>query len=230
VLAFRHHRGTVCKVDNLICRQALDSRGHCRSDRCGGSDGKSASVGRDRCLPRASDQIGELVRPVKDAHRGAANSRSTSVMISGNSSGIAAFVKLPERPDARMHAFAALEEFATDTRVCDGPVPNDRICYGEGSFRIVSRLAEQPFVLPVPSISWNRRGRGPLESSDAIWIPPENIFTGEVLGLFADRVACGDAVQAGENSTLRRGFHSAKISSEPPDVGNCRTPEIDPGL
>ena len=54
------------------------------------------------------------------------------------------------------------------------------------------------------------RARWPFESIDAVRIPALNIFTGEVLSLFANRVACGDAVQAGENSGLRCGFHYAK--------------------
>jgi hypothetical protein len=39
-----------------------------------------------------------------------------------------------------------------------------------------------------------------------------------VLSLFADRVARGDAVQAGENSGLRCGFDCAKASRKAPTV------------
>jgi hypothetical protein len=53
---------------------------------------------------------------------------------------------------------------------------------------------------------------------DAVRIPTLNIFTGEVLGLFADRVARGDALQAGKNAGLRRGFHDAKASRDAPGV------------
>ena len=109
-----------------------------------------------------------------------------------------------------MDAFATLKQFAADADVCDGTVSNDCIRDSEGSFRVVSRLAEQPFVLPVTSVSRNRGARWPLESVNAVRIPAQNIFTREILGLFSDRVARGDAVQAGENSNLRRGFHPAQ--------------------
>jgi hypothetical protein len=47
----------------------------------------------------------------------------------------------------------------------------------------------------------------------------ENLH-GRGLNLFADSVARGDAVQAGENSSLRCWFHSAKTTREPPNVAN----------
>jgi hypothetical protein len=59
-----------------------------------------------------------------------------------------------------------------------------------------------------------RAGR-PLESSDAVRIPSQHIFAGEVLGLLADGIAGGDAVQAGEHSSRRRGLQRAKTSREP---------------
>ncbi len=115
-----------------------------------------------------------------------------------------------------MHTFAALEQLATDARMCDSAVSKDRARNREGSLGVVSRLAEQPFALLAASVPWNDRARWPFESIDAVRIPALNIFTGEVLSLFANRVARGDAVQAGENSGLHCVFHYAKTSRKAP--------------
>src|SRR6187431_2523895 len=108
-----------------------------------------------------------------------------------------------------MHAFAAGEQLATDARMCDSPVSNDRTRYREGSLGVVGRLAEQPFVLLAALVPRNDRARWPFEPMNAVGIPALNIFTGEVLSLFANRVAGGDAVQAGENPGPRCVFHDA---------------------
>ena len=117
-----------------------------------------------------------------------------------------------------MHAFAALEQLATDARMCDSTVSNDRARNREGSLGVVSRLAEHPFALLIASVPWNDRARWPFEAIDAVRIPALNIFTGEILSLFANRVARGDAVQAGENSGLRCLFHYAKASRKAPNI------------
>ena len=75
-------------------------------------------------------------------------------------------------------------------------------------------------MLLVASVSWDDGAQWPFESIDAVGIPALNIFTGEVLSLFANRVACGDAVQAGENrapvvGSLREGLAGRLPTSRP---------------
>src|SRR5688572_1452451 len=111
-----------------------------------------------------------------------------------------------------MHAFAALEQLATDARMCDHTLCDDRTRNRESSLGVVRRLAQQPLVLPVASVSWNDRPQWAFESINAVGIPALNIITGEVLSLFANCVARGDAVQAGENSGPRCVLHDRKAS------------------
>jgi hypothetical protein len=111
-------------------------------------------------------------------------------------------MELPQRPEARVNAFDALEQLTPDGGVLDRAVFENRTRDGNCPLGIVGRLANAPLALRVADIPGNHAPRPSFEPPDAVRVPSPDALARQRFGLFADGVADGDTFETTEDSRV----------------------------
>src|SRR5688572_26958871 len=155
-------------------------------------------MSRDRGLSRGSDQGAQSAGRIEDAGGRRANGGTTTIVAIGDPCRISRLVKLPQRPDARMHALRAPEEFAADSGVVDRALLKNRARDRNRPLGVIRRLTDSPLAFAVASIPGDDGARLPLESPDAVRVPPLDACARQAFGLFTDGVAGRHSFEAAE--------------------------------
>ena len=95
-----------------------------------------------------------------------------------------------------MDTLDAFEQFSTDADVGDFSLRQDGSSNREGPLRVIRRFANPPLTFGIRSVSRNDGAGHSFETANAVRIPALHAALREPLGLLADSVAGGDALQA----------------------------------
>ena len=95
-----------------------------------------------------------------------------------------------------MEGLAALKQVASEGLVADRALAEDGAGDGEGLFGVVGSLADAPLVAFAGIAGGLTSAGDAVEAGDAAGIPAEEVGAGKGFGLFADRVADGQRLEA----------------------------------
>src|SRR4030095_4353773 len=98
-----------------------------------------------------------------------------------------------------MDTLDASEHFSADADVRHVSLREDRSANRERPLRVVRRFAKPPLTLGIGSVSGNDGAGHPFETSHTVRIPTLHVVARQPLGLLADGVAGGDALEAGHD-------------------------------
>src|SRR5687767_16018982 len=87
-------------------------------------------------------------------------------------------VKLPERLEAWVHAFSALEHLPADADVRNLSVGDDGARDSNRSLGVVGGFADPPLAFRISRVSGNDRARGAFEATNAVRVPAAHILVG----------------------------------------------------
>jgi hypothetical protein len=111
-------------------------------------------------------------------------------------------VEFPEGRDTGVDAFPALQQLAADALVAHLAVAHNGSRHRNRPLGVVGGFADPPRAFLIAGVARNDRSRLSLESTDAVRVPSPNAVMRQPLGLFADGVAGGDALEAATDSVL----------------------------
>jgi hypothetical protein len=113
-----------------------------------------------------------------------------------------------------MQRFLALQQFVPDHSMADAALFKDRSGHCQRLFRVISGLANPPFISLAGIAGYHLSGP-PMEPRYPFWVPAEDIGSRQRLSLLADCVSGCQCLKAADDAFLKLHCRSSMLLKLP---------------